>query len=225
MKTKISINTFVLSVLVIFLFSCKTAEYSQSTVLSKKLPALQIDFDWLSIESSYPEGSSVSNGVAYKSGYGTVTANSASVYYKNPQINYVKNRLTQESYNICDKFGKTYGTIKWSVNQHSSKYCFGVGGWVSGLTLTIPIWFGMPIAKYVGVSNLTANIYDSNNYLIASYSSEKVKSYSVALWWGYSGNTANSMAFNNSFTEAVYDIETQISKDQEALTKLILNKN
>lgn len=229
---------YVFSLILIFgTYSCKTAEYSQGIQLTKKLPALKVDLDWLSIETCYSAGSTVSTGSSYsKTAYGTlstisgdypgsVTAQSntnVSQFIKNPQIKWVRDRLFENTYDMCEKFGNTYGSIIWSVDSHSYSDSFG-WKFLSGFTLGSLNLLGMPANRFKGDASLTANIYNSKNNLIATYKSEKAKKYFVAMWWGYSNSTARSMAMNNTFTEAVKDIMTQIDNDKDKLTEELLN--
>lgn len=236
MKTILIRTTFFLF-LILSLFSCKTAEYAQRIQLTKKLPALKVDLDWLSIETCYSAGTTVSTGNSYsKTAYGTlstiagdypgsVTAQSTtnvSQFMKNPQIKWVRDRLFEDTYIMCDKFGSTHGTIIWTVNKHYSYQDYS-WYWIGGFLLGVPMIFGEPYCKYEGGADITANIYNSKNNLIATYSSEKLKRYFVAMWWGYSNSTANSMAYNNPFTEAMTDIMSQIENDNEKLTNELLN--
>lgn len=226
-----------LIVLISGFYSCKTAEYSQNRYLSSKLPALKVDFDWLSIETNYPDGSTISNGSSSTTtAYGTVSTyagkypgsvssqstTNVSQYIKNPNIKWVRDRLTENSYNICEKFGSTNGTIVWSVNKHFNNGSFGLQ-FLSGFTLGTLNLLGLPANKYTGVADIAVNIYNNNNNLIATYSSAKVVKYYVAMWWGYSGSKARSLAYNNAFSEAVNDITTQISNDASRLKSELLS--
>ena len=226
-----------LTVLIFGFYSCKTVQYSSSQSLPSKLPALKVDFDWLSIETTYTDGSVVSTGSSSTAtAYGTISTYSgnlpgsvssqstttASQYIKNPTIKWVRDRLTSDSYNICDKYGSTYGTIVWSVNEHFVNPSQGLEV-LSIFTLGALNLLGLPADKYTGVANISANIYNKNNDLIATYSSyQVVKSY-AAMWWSYSPSKAKSRSYNNAFTNAVNHITTQIGRDSSDLKNKLMN--
>jgi hypothetical protein len=83
---------------------------------------------------------------------------------------------------------------------------------------------GVPWCSYIGYFTIKADILDKDGNYIASYSSEKKsKKYYVAMWWGYSGNTARRMAYYNPLYDAINGVKCKIINDREKITEQ-LNK-
>lgn len=215
------------TVLIFTFYSCRTVEYTPSIYLNSKLPALKVDFDWLSIETNYSDGTFINTGTSTATADGRIYTTNESQYIKNPTIKWVRDRLTSDSYNICEKFGPTYGKVVWSVNKHFVNNSLGLNLLciVSGFPfLGIPSLLGLPRDKFTGVADISVSIYNKNNDLIATYSSYKVvKSYN-ALWWGYKLSDARKRSYNNAFTEAVNDITTQINRDSSHLKNKLISQ-
>ena len=227
-----AVKTLIVLSCVFLFFSCKPASYLSSVQLTEKLPTLTPEMDWLSIETAYPDGTAISSSnsasnTVYGS-YSTLNGNvpgsasygstaSASQYLKNPQIKAIRDILTSNTYNICEKFGESHGTIVWTIDSHNEYKSGNFFVLLSGLTLGTINLLGVPTNRHTGYAELKANIYNSKRNLIGTYTSSSVKKYWVAMWWGYSSTSATSMAYNNVLTESINDIISQISRDSKQL--------
>jgi len=203
----------------LFMVSCRTASYLPTNVYSNKLQPLMPEIDALSIETHFVDGSTHSQGYGVANRVGTVAViSSNSTYFKNPQIKYLRDVFTEETFRISEKFGERKGSIIWSI-EYYDKSKRG-----AGLLFIIPpasvlYLFGVPWCSYTDCFRIKADIYDKNNNMVASYESKtKCKKYYQAMWWGYSGSTARSMAFVNSLTEAISEVKSQIMNNKEHIS-------
>lgn len=240
------INTIIL-LGVIFLFaSCRAAYYAPPTVYNNKLPAVNPEIDWLSIETFFADGTTHTSSSSYgktKSTYSVNAANgnntgvrsqnwsvsnSESTYVKNPQIKALRDIFIKETFGVSEQFDKQQGSIVWSVEFYD-RYQKGEGASKALLGVTLGVGgifylFGVPWCSYTGKFAVKADILDKDKNYVASYKSEiKQKKYYVAMWWGYKKATAQNMAFYNSLNEAIKDLKSKIMSDRRKITEQ-LNK-
>jgi hypothetical protein len=232
--------------ILLFITSCRTAYYAPTNVYDKKLPALNPEIDWLSIETNFRDGTTYSTSTSYGSSsvtynpsaaYGNNTGigansqsvtRSASTYVKNPQIKYLRDVFIKETFNVSEQFGKQQGSIVWSVGFYN-RYQKGAGASKALLILTLGTGaifhlMGVPWCSYTGIFSVKADIFDKDKNYVASYSSgKKYVKYYVAMWWGYSGSSARSMAFSNPLYQAINEVKSKIMNDSNKITEQ-LNK-
>lgn len=221
-------------IILLFMSSCRTAYYAPTYVYDNKIPPVSPEIDWLSIETYFRDGTTHASGTAaavsttynygsVSSSYGAGSSYSTSTYIKNPQIKYLRDRFTSETFNISEKFGSQQGSIVWSV-EYYNRYQTGAGASKAlvGITLGVGAIFhllGVPWCSYTGTFAVKADILDRDRNYIASYSSgKKIAKYYVAVWWGYSGSSARNMAFINPLNEAINEVKSKIINDADKIT-------
>ena len=220
-----------LGIVLLLMASCRTAYYTPTNVYNTKIPPLTPEIDRLSIETFFRDGTSYSAGAAYSTGTTGTTSSynsqrfiSNSTYVKNPQIKLLRDFFTNETFHISEQFGQQQGSIVWYIETYY-RYAYGANASKIFAISTFGVstifhLFGVPWCTYKGGFALKADILDKNGNRIASYSSntKRVK-YHVAMWWGYSGDSARSMAFHNPLREAMNEVKSKIMKDSEIITK------
>jgi len=232
--------------ILLFITSCRTAYYAQTNVYDKKLPSLTPEIDWLSIETYFRDGTTYSTSTSYGRTNGTYNPSTAygdntgvgannwgvtkseSTYAKNPQIKYLRDVFIWETFHVSEQFGKQQGSIVWSVEFYD-RYQKGAGAskFLLAITLGTGAIFhlmGVPWCSYTGKFSIKADVFDKDKNRVASYSSgNKYVKYYVAMWWGYSGSSARSMAFSNPLYQAINEVKSKIMNDSNKITEQ-LNK-
>ncbi len=221
MKKLLSMTTLAI-LLLILSTSCKTASYTPSYDYSPKLPTLNPELDWLSVETNISDGKTVSSSYSYgaamsnnrNTALGFGVTNTESQYIKNPAIKELRDLFINETHKISEKFGESQGSIVWSINRYSVKKSKG------GLLFILPplgilYLAGVPFSSATAEFEIKVDILNKNKSIIASYSAYSKKKYHKALYWGY--YNPKKLAYNNAMVEVINEIKDQIMLDRDKI--------
>ncbi len=223
---------FAFSCLLLCGYGCKSVTYTQQERLQNKIPYLDPQIDWLSVETIYEDGKEVTS-VKYTTERQVNHRNKPEVvrtyegeksYVKNPRIKEITDYcISTTRKQICSLDDVAYGKIVWSIEQDKSYKEAELLGALASISLYTLSMLGMPGEIEACTCKIKCAIFDSNDIFVAEYEGEATCKYRVAMYYGYRSKDAKQMAKTNAKVEAVNSILAQINQDAAFLTKRLLN--
>ncbi len=209
--------------LVVFILftSCKTiliSELSPSGKNAELLPPLNAVLDESSFGSAFGLTKTSSVGGVYSFNSRYAIASSQSTTYGNPNLQHVYTIYTRDIENISQSYGDRKGNAVCRLIVGSTEPCGYGWAVLSGMTLLVPNLLGMPFGNCKTVMQIEVSIYTNGGKLAGKYlSSPRTSKVPLALWHGYSPNSAEMKTIIDAFKESMSDIKYAVSQDNRRL--------
>ena len=213
--------------------SCASIHHHELRVAKKNDPlllALEPRIDLNSFETAFSMGSSKGTSTSYASSLTGTSAIGLSSYnatmHKDPRV---QDAITLFDRDVKDNLTDPYGEKKGYV---LCKIAFGSSddsgyGWaaLSGLTLLIPNFFGMPFWSHTTTLDVEVEIYDLKEKLLGKYNSHCTNQAWVAMYYGYTSKDAARKSGMEAFKCALSGVKEKISKDTKRINGELLKNS